>query len=142
MTRLFALLCGAVLVAGCSADAEAVDSLQSALDEQRRTQQELAQRVDELEQVLAPDAADGEDPLSRMTTRLDTLQQALDDLRQGLRGERRARKDGDDAGASARSDLEGELAGIESALQEVRDELQLLREDLESVQVQLRNHRH
>lgn len=143
-----ALLLGAALLAGCSSDDEGPDELATVREEvseqlatQAATQAEMNQRIDELEALLQPDEGQP-DALSDLTKRLGELEQSLQDAQQQLVQEQGAREDGDASAAAARDALSGSVTELQSTISDLRDRIQLLREDLDSLQAQFRNHSH
>lgn len=130
----------ALLLAGCRSDAGDDGALEQAVNNQAAATTALEQRVDALEsQVATPPDDSG---VSALQQRAEELQTQIDQLTTELERESTAREQGDqgDATTGDVDDVRSSVGGLNARVQELSDQLQLLREEVASLQAQLRNH--
>lgn len=136
------LLCLAV-AAGCSTSAEdaTTTALRGELDEARTQQQQLEERVGELEEALAPTEGATEDPLAALDARLDDLDDALAQLAAAVEAESQARAGAVSAVDDEVAGIDQRLADLQAVVVELRGAVQELTDEVSSLEAQFKTHR-
>lgn len=132
-----------LLVTGCSTstDQATTTALQGELDDARAQQQELAERVADLEEALAPDEGATEDPLAGLDARIADLDDALEQLRSAIESETAARTAAVTALDDEVSGLDQRLADLQAVVVELRGAVQELTDEVASLEAQFKAHR-
>lgn len=141
LSLLLALLVLAVSACSTSGDDGVSATLQAELDTTRQEQQELADRVSELEAALAPDEGATEDPLADLDRRIADLDEELDGVMAQLRAEIEARGAAISAVSGEVEELDGRLAELQASVVELRGAIQELTDEVASLEAQFKAHR-
>ena len=133
----------ALAASACSTggDEAAVTALRAELEGARQEQQQLSDRVAELEAALAPTEGATEDPLAGLRERMDELDRALGELVEELRTETEARAAAVSGVAGDVEELDGRIAGLQASIVELRGAVQELTDEIASLEAQFKAHR-
>lgn len=137
---LTATLTSALLLSACGGDDADVSRFQDDLDAQAQAQTALRDRIADLETALGAVGSDDEQLLAGLDERLTALETTLSDLTTRLDEERTAREDGDAEQLAALTNLESVLQTVQTTLDTLREELQLLADDHALLRTQFENH--
>lgn len=141
LSALLALVVLAVPACSTTGDDATATALQAELDKTRAEQQELSERVAELEAALAPDDGATEDPFADLDQRIDELDEALEELVAQLRAETEARGAAVSGVAGEVDELDARIAELQASVVELRGAVQELTDEIASLEAQFKAHR-